>query len=49
MKKEKFSFGIIGCGAIAGVHAKAIGAMEDAVLAAAYDSQRTEEKQLLKG
>ena len=24
MKKEKFSFGIIGCGAIAGVHAKAM-------------------------
>ena len=38
MAKQKFGFGIIGCGAIAGVHAKAIGTMEDAALAAVCDS-----------
>ena len=38
MTKQKFRFGIIGCGAIAGVHAQAIAAMEDAHLESVCDS-----------
>ena len=38
MTKQKFHFGIIGCGAIAGVHAQAIAAMEDAHLESVCDS-----------
>lgn len=38
MTKQEFHFGIIGCGAIAGVHAQAIAAMEDAHLESVCDS-----------
>lgn len=38
MEKRIFRFGIIGCGAIAGIHAQAIGAMEQGKLGAVCDS-----------